>query len=294
MRIGYFADGPWSHQAFQLINNDELFNIAFVCGRYHSTDYVLKELTLKNNIVYLTSNDVNSSDFIGDIAKYDCDIFVSMSFNQVFKKTLIDSVPEGIINCHAGKLPFYRGRNVLNWVLINDEREFGITVHYVDQGIDTGDIILQETYPITDEDDYSSLLDTSYRECAKVLYKALKLIQKKEVVTTKQSSIHPLGMYCSRRKKGDEYIDWNTTSREIFNFVRALRSPELYAKTNLNNEMVVIKKTKVLTNAPIYRCINGAVLDVTDHGFLVKTQDSCIYVVEYDCECPIKVGDRLY
>ena len=59
--------------------------------------------------------------------------------------------PLKTINCHAGKLPFYRGRNILNWVLINDEREFGITVHYVDEGIDTGDIILQRVFPITDK-----------------------------------------------------------------------------------------------------------------------------------------------
>ena len=73
-----------------------------------------------------------------------------MSFNQIFRKDIINLTPIGIINCHAGKLPFYRGRNILNWVLINDEKEFGITVHFVDEGIDTGDIILQKTFPITD------------------------------------------------------------------------------------------------------------------------------------------------
>ena len=52
----------------------------------------------------------------------------------------------------------YRGRNILNWALINDEKEFGITVHFVDEGIDTGDIITQETFPISDEDNYGSLL----------------------------------------------------------------------------------------------------------------------------------------
>ena len=74
------------------------------------------------------------------------------------------------INCHAGKLPFYRGRDILNWVLINDEKEFGITVHYMDEGIDTGDIILQRTFPITDEDSYKTLLERSYDECANILY----------------------------------------------------------------------------------------------------------------------------
>jgi methionyl-tRNA formyltransferase len=65
-----------------------------------------------------------------------------MSFNQIFKSEIINLPRLKTINCHAGKLPFYRSRNILNWVLINDEKEFGITVHYVDEGIDTGDIIL--------------------------------------------------------------------------------------------------------------------------------------------------------
>ena len=64
----------------------------------------------------------------------------------------------GTINCHAGKLPFYRGRNVLNWAIINGESEFGITVHFIDDGIDTGDIIKQKTYPISLNDDYKSIL----------------------------------------------------------------------------------------------------------------------------------------
>ena len=63
------------------------------------------------------------------------------------------------INCHAGKLPFYRGRNILNWALINDEKKFGITVHYVDEKIDCGDIILQRIFKITDKD---NILDLSY------------------------------------------------------------------------------------------------------------------------------------
>jgi methionyl-tRNA formyltransferase len=95
----------------------------------------------KYNIDYLKYENINSKNFIERIKTYFCDLFVSMSFNQIFKDEIINLTPLRIINCHAGKLPFYRGRNILNWVLINDEKEFGITVHYVDEGIDTGDFI---------------------------------------------------------------------------------------------------------------------------------------------------------
>ncbi|MEA1052839.1 formyltransferase family protein [Lamprobacter modestohalophilus] len=84
---------------------------------------------------------------------------------QIFKKSTIERLDLGAINCHAGKLPFYRGRNILNWALINDEEEFGITVHSVDTGVDTGDIIRQQCFPITDADDYSTLLERAYWLC---------------------------------------------------------------------------------------------------------------------------------
>ncbi|MDR1522244.1 MAG: hypothetical protein LBS28_05280 [Streptococcaceae bacterium] len=85
---------------------------------------------------------MNSKEVINLLKKYNADLFISMSFNQIFKSEIINLPRLKTINCHAGKLPFYRSRNILNWVLINDEKEFGITVHYVDEGIDTGDIIL--------------------------------------------------------------------------------------------------------------------------------------------------------
>ena len=71
------------------------------------------------------------------------------------------------------KIALLQGRNILNWVLINDESEFGITVHYVDEGIDTGDIIKQSTFQITDADDYSTLLEKAYSGCAELLSKAV-------------------------------------------------------------------------------------------------------------------------
>ena len=58
------------------------------------------------------------------ISHINCDLYVSMSFDQIFKKRILSLPSLGIINCHAGNLPFYRGRNILNWVLINDEKEF--------------------------------------------------------------------------------------------------------------------------------------------------------------------------
>lgn len=124
---------------------------------------------------------------------------MSMPFNQIFRGEMIHMPRLKTINCHTGKLPFYRGRNVLNWVLINDEKEFGITVHYMDNGIDTGDIILQSSYPITDNDTYETLLKQAYTGCTDVLYEAVKKIQDGTAVRINQDSIDKIGMYCGMR-----------------------------------------------------------------------------------------------
>ena len=166
MKIGYFADGPWAHKAFDKIISDDSIEILFVMVRYDKQDPVLIELANKNNIPVELCENINSKNFVDKARLYQADLFVSMSFNQIFRKEMINLPRYGTINCHAGKLPFYRGRNILNWALINDEKEFGITVHYLDEGIDTGDIILQKVYPITDEDDYGTLLVRAYDGCA--------------------------------------------------------------------------------------------------------------------------------
>ena len=132
---------------------------------------------------------VNSKASLNKIKSFNCDLLVSMSFNQIFREDLINLTPIGIINCHAGKLPFYRGRNILNWALINDEKEFGITVHFVDTGIDTGDIILQKTFPISDKDSYKTLLNTSYSACGDILFEALVQIAESNYKRTKQKTI---------------------------------------------------------------------------------------------------------
>ena len=143
LKLGYFADGPWSHNAFEKIVNDDRFDIKFIVPRTDTQDVSLSNFSKKYDIDYFKLKNVNSITSINKISDYDCDVLVSMSFNQIFRKEIINLTRIGIINCHAGKLPFYRGRNILNWVLINDDKEFGITVHFVDEGIDTGDVVLQ-------------------------------------------------------------------------------------------------------------------------------------------------------
>lgn len=293
MKIGYFADGIWAHKTFEKIIRDKSLEIVFMTVRYGKRDLVLLDFADKYNIPVEVCKDINSPKFIEKMKIYDVDLFVSMSFDQIFREEMINFPKFKTINCHAGKLPFYRGRNVLNWVLINDEHEFGITVHYVDSGIDTGNIILQDTYPITDEDNYQTLLEMAYDGCADILYRAIKLIQYNEVSAIKQTDIDPIGMYCGMRRKGDEIIDWNQSSREIFNFIRALCIPGPQATSWINGDKITINKARIIEGAHEYKNIPGQVVGKTPTGMLIKTSDTILEITEYTYSGKIKIGDRL-
>ena len=292
LNIGYFADGPWSHETFHKLIIDSDIKFSFICVRNDSTDETLKNLAKKYNIDFLRHKNVNSSEFISIIAKYNCDLFVSMSFNQIFRSKFINLAKYKTINCHAGKLPFYRGRNVLNWALINDEKEFGITVHYVDEGIDTGDIILQRNFKITYQDNYKSLLEKAHIECANILFDAILLFKKGNVKAYKQTEVHPVGFYCNARKLGDEILNWNQKSREVFNFVRAICRPGPSARAFIKKKEMKINKVELIDSAPNYKSIVGAVVNKTSDSFLVKTKDSFVKVTEFEFDGRIEVGDR--
>lgn len=293
LNIGYFADGPWSHKAFEKLINDDEIIISFICVRFDTQDETLKIFSEKYNIPYFKHININADEFIEAIKKYECDLFVSMSFNQIFKDAIINLPKYKTINCHAGMLPFYRGRNILNWALINDEKEFGITVHYIDEGIDTGDVILQRAYPISDEDNYQTLLEKAYIECAIILYDSIVMFKQGLVIGKKQSEIHSVGFYCSQRKLGDEVLDWDQTSREIFNFIRAISHPGPMARAFVNGKEMKMNQVRLVDFAPEYKCVIGAILmKEKDGSFFVKTKDSFIKVIEYSFDGLLRVGDR--
>jgi methionyl-tRNA formyltransferase len=293
LKVGYFADGPWSHRAFDRLLLDDTVQLRFVCARNDAPDAVLKARAGESGLDFITHPAINSPEFVARMRGYECDLFVSMSFNQIFRRELSNLPPLGTINCHAGKLPFYRGRNVLNWALINDEREFGITVHYIDEGIDTGDLILQRCYPISDADDYATLLERAYEGCAHNLYDAIKAIQRGDARRVPQAGVHALGFYCPPRREGDERLDWQQTSRDVFNFVRAICRPGPQARTFLGEHEMSINKVEYLPDAPHYKHVPGVVVGVESGAFYVKTADSYIKVTQWSGSARPRTGDRL-
>ena len=251
---------------------------------------ILKKWSKKLNVDYLILKNVNSKESVKKLESYNADIFVSMSFDQIIKKKLISVPPKGFINCHAGALPFYRGRNVLNWAIINDEKKFGITVHYIDENIDTGDIIKQKLYPITDQDDYGSLLNKAHKFCAQLLFETLLCIIKNKVQRIPQKTIDAIGSYCKGRKEGDEFINWNWNARKIYNFIRAISKPGPYARSNILKNQIIIKKSIILNNALNKKKKPGCIIKIESKKIYVKTTDGVLLITDYSFSNNIKIN----
>lgn len=278
MRLGYFGDGPWAHRAFDAIRARAELEIAFVVTRHEAPDPELRRRAAAAGLPSWIDPDVNAPAHVAKVAEHGCDVLVSMSFAQILRRPILDVAPLGFLNCHAGALPFYRGRSPLNWAILNGEERFGVTVHHVDEGVDTGDIVLQRFGPIGPDDGYGVVLERAYGLCADTLVEALLLLARGERPRIPQASIHPVGLYGTRRRPGDEVLDWGQPEKRVHDFVRGVSPPGPGARTEVDGRTLAILRTERIDGAPDYVGIPGEVVGRDARGIVVKTADRTIRV----------------
>ena len=285
MKIGFFGNGPWAHNAFLRIADSPQLDMAFCVDRFGVSDPILIDLCKKYGVPFFNDKKVNAAASVDWLRSLDLDLCVSMSFDQIFKKAVIEVPRFGIINCHAGHLPQYRGRNVLNWVLINGEPYFGITVHYVDEGIDTGDILVRERFNIMPEDTYCTLLKKSIEECPRLLMEAINSIATGSATGIPQREYNESAFYCRRRGPGDEIIDWASSSEDIINLTRALCRPGPMAQAYAGDYRLKFQSAEnyVLSPDAEDRRV-GAILEVFDNQIAVKTIDGAVLLMAEELE----------
>jgi methionyl-tRNA formyltransferase len=154
------------------------YGVQFVRNKL-SRNKKLVNILIKYNIptVYLTGN-INSQESLSIIRSYVPDLLISIAGNQVFKQPLIDLAPKGCLNLHTALLPEYRGLMPSFWVLKNNEKETGVSVFFVDKGIDSGPIIVQRRMPIPETMTQTRLIKESKRMGMDAVLEAIKLIQR--------------------------------------------------------------------------------------------------------------------
>ncbi|MFC1856977.1 methionyl-tRNA formyltransferase [Thermodesulfobacteriota bacterium] len=282
MHITYFGDGAWAARSFERLLQ-EGHQISAVVIRKRPTEVNLQKFVSEHQIPVLQPQNVNDGGFVEQVSALNSDINLSVSYDQILKQEIRQTAHLGFLNFHAGKLPLYRGRNVINWALINGEDEIGITAHFVDDGIDTGDIILQRTLPILWEDTYGDALSKVTEAFPDLVGDAVRLITDGKAERMPQA--HLPGTYYAARGEGDEWINWEDSSRDIYNKIRGITHPGPGARTILGQEIVILWKAAYDPEWLKYGATPGQIVGRKSDGIVVKTGDSTILLQEIQISC---------
>ena len=208
--------------------------------------------------------DINHPSFIAKIKKFAPDYIISVYYDQIFSKELINIPKYGCINIHPSLLPHYRGVSPLIWAIINGEKETGVTIHYINEEIDKGDIISQERIKISPSDTgYTLHLKAADKIKTMFIKLFRKLIENPKPKGRKQRGI---GSYYSKKSPQKNLINWSDSATNIHNIVRALTKPLPGAYTYFNYRKCYIWQTKLFnTKIPISSKINPGTLYFFPH-----------------------------
>jgi methionyl-tRNA formyltransferase len=281
-RLLFFGDGRWATLSLRRLA-DEGYKILGVVLRLNSTDPELAELARSLSVPVHQPQKVNSRTFVRQVGELAPDLNISVSYDQIFRHSILDIARLGFINLHAGNLPYYRGRNAINWAIINGEEKIGLTAHFVDEGIDTGNIVLQCSLPIGWTDTYADVLGCIEGAMPDLVCDAVDRIASGRVEHRRQD--HLPGTYYAARRKGDEWLDWSNTSRNLYNKIRAITHPGPGACTVLDGQPVVIWSASYDLDWPTYMATPGEVVGYRlGEGVYVKTGDSTLLVTKVQME----------
>lgn len=237
----------------------------------------VKEYALEHNIPVYQPNTLKSKETQDLIRDLNPDLIVVVAYGKILPKEIIDIPKYGVINVHSSILPKYRGAAPINAALIHGETESGVSIMYIAEELDAGDVILVEKTEITDEDTFETLHDRLQELGAKGLLKAVKLIEKGEAPRHPQD--HSKATFVKPFSKDDCKIDWSKTEREIFNFVRGM-NPFPAAFTTCDDKIFKIYGVK--ENFKVYENgVPGEVVDkIKKQGFVVKTGNGSVILTQ--------------
>ncbi|MDI6703837.1 MAG: methionyl-tRNA formyltransferase [bacterium] len=222
---------------------------------------------------------LNTSEVVSLLKRLSLDLIVVVAFGGLLGKEILDIPKLGVINLHPSLLPKYRGASPIQSVILNGETTTGVTTIWMDEGLDTGDIILQERVEISPEDDAETLTRKLSRIGAEVVIRSIRLIEIGKAPRIKQDERH--ATYTQRLKREDGCINWRKSAKEIYNLVRGI--PKIGAYTYLDNKMLKIWKVKIEERCP-KDGVFGEIVEVNERGMVVKTADGFLSIWELQPE----------
>ncbi|KPI50256.1 methionyl-tRNA formyltransferase [Clostridioides difficile] len=235
----------------------------------------VKELAIENNIPVYQPIKARDEEFIDTMKSLNPDVVVVVAFGQILPKEILEIPKLGCINVHVSLLPKYRGAAPINWVIINGEEKTGVTTMYMDEGLDTGDMILKTEVNLDENITAGELHDKMMNIGAETLKETLKLIE--EGTAPREVQNHEEFSYAPIMNKSLGNIDFSKNAMEIHNLVRGV-NPWPSAYTTYNGVTMKIWKTKVLDEKSTKNA--GTIIDVNKDGIKVSTKDKVLLIEE--------------
>lgn len=243
-------------------------------GRKHEIMYSpIKKLALKNNIEVFQP--VNIKEDYKEITKLNPDIIITCAYGQIIPEEILNNPKLGCINVHASLLPKLRGGAPIHKAIMEGYEKTGITIMYMDKGMDTGDIVSKIEVNIEDNDTQETLHDKLKEKAVELLIETLPSIIKGTNKREKQNNSE--ATYAYNITRDEEHIDFSKTSKEIYNKVRGLNSwPGAY--TVLDDKNIKIWSCKITNNN--YKCDFGKIINIDKNGMEVVCNCGTILITE--------------
>jgi methionyl-tRNA formyltransferase len=237
----------------------------------------VKQFGIDNEIEVIQPKKIKDEKIIEKIKEINPDLIVVVAYGKILPKEIIDIPKYGIINVHSSLLPKYRGASPIHSAILNGDTKSGVSIMYIEEGLDSGDVILQESCDILENDTLGTLHDKLKDLGAIGLEKALKLIEAEKVEATKQDE--SLATFVKPITKEQAKIDWNNTKEVIFNQVRGLNPFPAAHTFNEKDENIKIYKTEKLDKE--YEGQNGQIVDIINKkGPVVKVKNGALVLLE--------------
>jgi len=221
------------------------------------------------NIPIYQPENLKRENFEDILTSVNPDIIVVTAYGKILPEYVLNYPKYGCINVHGSLLPKYRGAAPMQWAIINGETKTGITIMYMEKGLDTGDMIIKEEVEITFDDTYETLHDKMACLSKPVLIKALRLIEEGKAEREKQDD--RLSCYSPMIDKNTAKIDWTKSARDISNLIRGLNP---FPKAFTTFEGKGLKILRAFAIEKNYSGNPGEIIEVNKNSFVVSCGDN--------------------
>lgn len=245
-------------------------------GRSKALKYTpVKACAIEHNIPVYQPEKVRSPECIAYLKEYGPDIIIVEAFGQIIPKAILDMPPCGCINVHASLLPKYRGAAPIQWAVINGDKVTGVTTMRMDEGLDTGDMIMKEEVVLAADETGGSLFERLSATGAKLCVKTMEAILNGTAVYTPQDSSK--ATHTAKIHKELGCIDWTKPAENIECLIRGL-DPWPSAYTRIDDKTLKIWKAEIVSGEK--EAAPGCIVKINKDSIWVQTGDGILSLLE--------------